>query len=127
MPQNDSLFDIVERFEKVLKDLELIIHGDKSSRYPGLVEEFSRSQVRLGNVETELAGLKRRRHNVPLWVAGFTSFVTFIVLLGVALVNFASAANLFDIPAPLAAGLAAFFVVAALILFLGGFGWIGGQ
>lgn len=126
-PANENIFDILDELRQLIDQLRMIVYGDKTSRYPGMVDEVGRLQSRIEHAEMEIEKLKRRRPNVPLWVAGFLSFVISVSLLGVSFVNFSSKVNIFDMTPFLAAGLAVFFVAVSLVLFLGGFGWLDGQ
>lgn len=121
---NENLLDIVERLDRIVTDLKLALYGSPEARSTGLFAEFDMLRTRVSQLERDVEAQKARRPNIWLWVVGYWSFIAAAAFGAVAMLNTATDLNLWDAPTPLAATLAIFFAVGALVLFLLGFGWL---
>lgn len=120
----DNLIESFAQMEASTARLERIVFDDPDTHVPGLLTRMERLNRQLETVSNDLQAVKRRRPNMSLWVAGYLAF---LVSGGFAMVAFYTLPEVrmaLDLPGPIAVGLALVFAVAALLLFVAGFGWL---
>lgn len=118
----------VEWVEASLARLERLLYGEKDAGYEGLLAAFVGLREEVRGLREELRGMKGRRPNLWLWGAGYVGFLVsglFAVLAVDGVVMSPEYFYWLDMPAPLALFLALVFAGVALLLFFGGFGWLG--
>jgi hypothetical protein len=124
---SENILEVMDTLVQVVSDLKLIVYGDEKARINGLLVDFGELRRDVAIVKEEVHKLKNRRPQVWLWILGYFSFLAGTMFGVVAILNQIDNHNVFDLPAPVAVFLASMFVVAALFLFLGGFGWFNGR
>lgn len=120
----ENLIDAVERLEVVSAKLERILYGDKDARRGGLIDEFEGLRKDVQTLHADVQRLKARRPNVWLWVGGYVAFMASGLFAMSAIYNQPQVQALLDMPPALALWLAVALAGAALLLFIGGFGWL---
>lgn len=120
----DNLLDVVDELRTLVGELRRLLYGDQASRFPGLVADLDMQKTRIDRLTMDMDRMKSKRPVVVMWIGGFLAFVAAVVLIGVALTNAATYANIWDLPPMLAATIAAGLVALSLIMFIGGFGWL---
>lgn len=120
---SDNLFDVVEELKQITADLRRTVYGDPATRSRGLMSEFDGLRQEVGRIDADVQKVKSRRPNLMAWTAGYTTFCIAVVFAIAALLNQLQGHHLMGIPADVAGWLAVGFAVAALVLFIAGFGW----
>lgn len=121
----------IDRLEDFVERLERVVYGDDYARVPGLLNQVEglrsdmqsvRSEVQA--VRTDIQAVRSRRANLWLWGLGYVTFLVSGLFAMSAFQNMPEVRALLDMPAPVAAVMAAVFALAAVMLFAGGFGWL---
>lgn len=120
----DNVLDMMEQLREIVGEFKRILYGDSAARTNGLVVEFGDLRRDVQTIKDDLARLKTKRHNIWLWVAGYLAFAASVTFGVIGILNQVDGHNVWGLPAPLALWLAAVMAGAALVLFLGGFGWL---
>lgn len=120
----ENLFDAFAQLEASTSRLGRIVFDDPDTHAPGLLSRIEGLNVQLTAVSADLQTIKRRRPNLALWGTGYVAFLVSGAFAMAAFQGMPEVRALLDLPAPVAAGLALVFAVAALLLFAGGFGWL---
>lgn len=135
----ENVLDMVEQLREIVGEFKRILYGDSAARTNGLVVEFGdlRRDVQaikddiqrlkatdVQAVRDDIQRLKTKRHNIWLWVAGYLAFAASVTFGVIGILNQVDGHNVWGLPAAVALWLAAVMAGAALILFLGGFGWL---
>lgn len=123
----ENVLDAVDRIEAAVSKFERILYGDPPARPNGLLVEFEGLRCDVQGLREDVHRLQNRRPNVLLWVAGFVSFVVSVAFGMVGFMNVAGAHDVWNIPGPVSLWLALMFALVALLLFMGGFGWLDGR
>jgi hypothetical protein len=123
----ENILEAVDRIEIAVNRFERILYGDPPARPNGLIVEFEGLRKDVQGLRDDVHRLQNKRPNVLLWVAGFAAFVVSMSFGMVGFVNLAGNHEVWNLPGPVALWLAATFAVVALLLFLGGFGWLDGR
>jgi VIT1/CCC1 family predicted Fe2+/Mn2+ transporter len=113
---SDNLLDVVERLEAAVADFRRLLYGDQATRSSGMITEFEGLRRRVEQLET-------RRPRAGLWVIGYLTFMAAAVCAIVGTVNAVVGTSLLDISPVLAFVLSVILAIAALVLFVTGFGW----
>lgn len=120
----DNLFEAVERLEAVTAKFERLMYGDPPGRPLGLLADFDGLRRDVQLLHEDVTRIKSKRPNVWLWIMGYVMFCGSITFGVVGILNQIDGHNVWGLPAALALWLAAALAGAALICFLGGFGWL---
>lgn len=120
---SDNLFDVVEELKQITADLRRTVYGDPATRSSGLMSEFDGLRMDVKALEADLKMVKSKRPNVLAWTSGYLMFCVAVVFAIAALLNQLQGHHLMGLPAEWAAWLAMGFALAALLLFVAGFGW----
>lgn len=120
----ENLFEAFSQLEASTTRLGRIVFDDPDTHAPGLLSRIEVLNQQLTAVSAELQAVKRRRPNVGLWIVGYVAFMISGLFAMAAFHGLQELRAAFDLPAPLAASLALIFSMAALGLFVGGFGWL---
>ncbi len=123
----ENILEAVDRIEAAEGKFERILYGDPPARPNGLLVEFEGLRRDVQAVREDVHRLQNRRPNVLLWVAGFVSFVAAMVFGMVGFMNVAAGHDVWNLPGSVGLWLAGMFAVVALLLFMGGFGWLDGR
>lgn len=134
---SESVLDVVERVELVVKSLDRvelaiksfdrILYGDQRERVSGLITEFEGLRGDIQGLRQDVQKLQAQRPQVLLWIAGYVCFLLSGLFAAIAVYQVSASLELYgllDMPLWLAAGLALLFAAIALALFVGGFGWL---
>ena len=120
----DNLFEAFEKQEAITARLERIVFGDPPAHPVGLLQQMEQLSSQLEAVRSDLQAVKRRRPNVLLWTVGYVLFLISGMFAMTAFMSLPEVHTALDMPAPVAVGLALVFAAGALLLFMGGFGWL---
>ncbi len=120
----ENVLDMVEQLREIVGEFKRILYGDSAARTNGLVVEFGDLRRDVQAIKDDIQRLKTRRHNIWLWVAGYLAFAASVTFGVIGILNQVDGHNVWGLPAAVALWLAAVMAGAALILFLGGFGWL---
>lgn len=120
---SDNVLDVLEELREIVGEFKRILYGDTAARTNGLVVEFGDLRRDVQALRDDVHRLKNRKPNVWLWVMGYLSFAASVTFGVIGILNLAGHA-VFGLPAAVALWLAAALGGMALVLFLGGFGWL---
>ena len=129
----EDLERTVDRLGDMIARLERVTYGDDYARVPGLLNQVEGLRGDLLGLRTDVSTLRndittvqQRKPNVWLWALGYVAFLVSGAFAMSAFYNLTEIQALLSMPAPLAVSLAVLFALAALLLFVGGFGWLRG-
>ena len=120
----DNLFESFTQMEASTARLERIVFDDPDTHAPGLLTRIERLNRQLDTLSSDLQAIKRRKPNLSLWAAGYIAFLASGVFAMVAFYTLPEVRASLDMPGPVAVGLALLFAVAAMLLFVAGYGWL---
>lgn len=120
----DNLFESFTQMEATTARLERIVFDDPDTHAPGLLTRIERLNRQLETFGSDLQAIKRRRPNLALWAAGYLAFLVSGVFAMVAFYTLPEVRAALDLPGPVAVVLALLFAVAAMLLFVAGYGWL---
>lgn len=120
---SDNLFEAYERLDASATRLDRIIFDDPDTHAPGLMTRIERLNSKLDTFSADLQAIKRRRPNLSLWVIGYLAFLVSGLFAMVAFYTLPEVRLALEMPGPIAVAMALLFAVAALLLFVAGFGW----
>jgi hypothetical protein len=120
----ENLIEAVERLELVIGRIERLMYGEPPGRPGGLLAEVEGLRRDVQGLREDVHRLKSRRPNIWVWAGGYLVFLVSGAFALVGAVNQVLASRLWDIPPVVAMWLAVMLAGGALIMFLGGFGWL---
>lgn len=120
----DNLFEAFEKQEAITARLERIVFGDPPAQPVGLLVRMEQLSSQLDAVSNDLHAVKSRRPNRLLWTAGYVAFLVSGLFAMMAFDDTPVVKAALEMPPQVAAGLAFFFAALALLLLMGGFGWL---
>lgn len=121
---SDNVLDVIDELREIVGEFKRILYGDTAARTNGLVVKFDDLHRDVQALRDDVHRLKNRRANVWMWVAGYVSFSASVAFGVVGMINLIDNHNVLGLPAAVALWLAAVLAGLALMLFLGGFGWL---
>lgn len=124
---SDNILDAVDRIEQAIGKFERILYGDTQARQNGLLVEFEGLRKDVQGLRSDVQNLKNRRPSVPMWASGYFLFVVSGMFAIIGFVNLLGRGLIWDLPPVIALSIAGIFVLIALFLFVGGFGWLDGR
>ena len=106
------------------------MYGDMQARQSGLLDQVEGLRNDIAAVRSDVqavrADLITHRPQVWLWLLGYAAFLVSGLFWVAAFYSLDEVRLLLTMPGPVALALALLFVVAAALLFAGGFGWLRG-
>lgn len=120
----DNLIESFTQMEASTARLERIVFDDPDTHAPGLLTRIERLNRQLETVSGDLQQMKSRRPNLSLWSAGYLAFLASGAFAMVAFYTLPEVRAALDLPGPVAVALALLFAVAAMLLFVAGYGWL---
>lgn len=121
MGEQPNPYDVVVETAKMVEELNRALYGDPINRTPGLFDK-------LDKLSADIDRMQRKRPNITNWVLGYFTFCFsgFFAILTV--VNWVSTVtHVGYLPIEVSGGAAVALALVALLFFLTGFGWIGGE
>lgn len=114
-------YDVVLETAKMVEDLNRALYGDPINRTPGLFDK-------LDKLSADIDKMQRKRPNITNWVLGYFTFCASMFFTILTVVNWVSPATQASyLPVAVSGGAAVALALVALLFFLTGFGWIGGE
>jgi hypothetical protein len=124
----ENVLEVLDRVEGVQARFERVLFGDPRERTSGLLTEFEGLRHDVRGLRHDVQQMQLRaavqRPNLGLWMMGYAAFLTSGAFAMSAFFTYSQAQVLLQIPPHLALGLALFFALLALGLFVAGFGWL---
>lgn len=107
---------------EVLEDVNRALYGDPVNRIVGLIEKVDLLLSKMDRMEHT-----RSRPNITNWIIGYITFCASGFFAIISVVHAISGHSLWDLPIEVSAAIAVVLAMVALLFFLTGFGWIGGE
>ncbi len=120
-------FDVLDATKDVVRDLNRALYGDTQSRIPGLFDKVDALSNKLDKLSDEIKCIERRRPHIANWVLGYITFCLSVVCGMFAVATEAHGHQVGWLPLEVYLVLSVLLALAALLFFLTGFGWIGGN
>lgn len=124
---SENVLDVLDRVERAISRVEQLLYGDPQTRHAGLLNEFEGLRKDLVAVRADVASMQRRKPNVLLWVAGYTTTLAAVIFAAVALINSIQGHELWGMPPIVAIANALGAALVSMLLLVGGHGWLRGQ
>ena len=121
---SDNLFDAFEEQRELSAQLRRIVFGDPPAHPVGLLERMEQLDKRLEDIGHKLQRVEQQRPNIWLWVGGYCAFILSGWFAMAAFWSLDALRAALALPASVAVGMALLFAVAALLMFVAGFGWL---
>lgn len=122
-------YDVLGATADVVRDLNRALYGDPQSHTPGLFDKVDTLSHKLDKLSSEIDHIQRKRPNITNWVLGYFTFCAsgFFAILTVVNMVPTHQVQIGYLPVEVSAGVAVALALLALLFFLTGFGWIGGE
>ena len=120
-------YDVLEASKDVVRDLNRALYGEPASHTPGLFDKVDTLSHKLDKLSADIDKMQRKRPNITNWVLGFGVFCGSGFFAIITVVHLVTGQTLWNLPIEVSATTAAILALVALLFFLTGFGWIGGE
>ena len=120
-------FDVLDATKDVVRDLNRALYGDTQARIPGLFDKVDALSNKLDKLSDEIKCIERRRPHIGNWVLGYFTFCLSVVCGMFAIATVAHGHTVGWLPLEGYLVAAVLLALLALLFFLTGFGWIGGD
>lgn len=120
-------FEVLDATKDVVLQLNRALYGDTQARLPGLFEKVDALSTKLDKISDEITCIERRRPHLANWLLGYFTFCMAVLSGMFAVSAEAHGHQVGWLPLEVYVVLAVLLALLALLFFLTGFGWIGGD